>query len=241
MKARAELAVECDARGRSVVRVLRSASPLTMVPARHTDHAVVRLVGSAAGPLGGDDLGLTVRVGPGARLTLVGIAATLALPGPHGLPSHATVRIEAGEDACVDYLPEPTVVTARARHHATLTVTLAAGAHLRTREVLVLGRTGERPGSLTTRLDVTRAGHPLLRQTLTVGDPALDASAAFLAGSRVLASELSTSDTRATGSGEWWSRTRLAEGGTLTTALADDAVTALARLDGERVASAPPG
>jgi urease accessory protein len=59
----------------------------------------------------------------------------------------------------------------------------------------------------------------VLRQTLAV-------TPEVLLGKRVLATEVSTADDRDTGSGPWWSRTRLAAGGTLTTALADDAVTA---------------
>lgn len=229
MKAKAHLEIERDATGRSVVRVLRSAAPLKLMPARTNGSALVHLVNSAAAPLGGDELSLTVRVGPGACLTLTGIAATVALPGP-GETSRSTVHLELAEGATVEYLPEPTVITTRARHESLLSASLAADAHLRTREILVLGRTGERPGLLDTMLNVTRAGHPILRQHLTIGDPTLDASAAYLAGKRVLATELSTSDTRATASGEWWSRTPLAAGGNLTTALADDAVTALRHL-----------
>lgn len=221
MKAHAHLAVERDAAGRSVVRTLRSASPLTLIPVR--GEPVVHLVNSAASPLGGDDLTLTVHVGPRACLTLTGIAATVALPGLHGEKSRSTVHIELDEGATMAYLPEPTVITRRARHESILTVTLAAGARLRARETLVLGRANELPGELTTRLDVTREGRPVLRQQLTV-------TADVLMGKRVLATELSTSDTGDTASGEWWSRTRLAAGGTLTTALADDAVTALRHL-----------
>lgn len=221
MKAHAQLTVERDAAGRSVVRTLRSASPLTLIPVR--GEPVVHLVNSAASPLGGDDLTLTVRVGPRARLTLTGIAATVALPGLHGEKSRSAVHIELAEGATMAYLPEPTVITRRARHESILTVTLAAGAQLRARETLVLGRANELPGELTTRLDVTREGRPVLRQQLAV-------TADVLMGKRVLATELSTSDTGDTASGEWWSRTRLAAGGTLTTALAADAVTALHHL-----------
>jgi urease accessory protein len=120
----------------------------------------------------------------------------------------------------VSYLPEPTVITRRARHESVLTVTLAEGAHLHTRETLVLGRANELPGELTTTITITRCGRPVLRQSLPV---TLDT----LLGKRVLVTELSTSDTRGTASGPGWARTRLAAGGTLTTALADDAVTAL--------------
>jgi urease accessory protein len=221
VKAHAQLAVELDAAGRSVVRTLRSAAPLTLIPVR--GEPVVHLVNSAASPLGGDELTLTVRVGPYACLTLSGIAATVALPGPHGESSRTTVHLELGEGATVAYLPEPTVITRRARHESVLTVTLAEGAHLRTRETLVLGRANETPGELTTTLHVTRDGRPVLRQQLTV-------TRETLMGKRVLATELSTGDTTETASGPWWSRTRLAAGGTLTTALADDVVTALREL-----------
>lgn len=217
MKAQALLEVERDAAGRSVVRTLRCAAPLTLVPAR--GRPLAHLVNSAAAPLGGDELLLTVRVGPGASFTLTGIAATVALPGPHGGPSRSTVHLELADGATVEYLPEPTVVTRRADHTSVLRVTLGDGAHLRMRETLVLGRHNERPGHLTTAWHVTRAGRPVLRQELAV-------TPETLLGKRVLATELSTSDTREVASGDWWSRTRLAAGGTLTTALADDAVTA---------------
>jgi urease accessory protein len=217
VKAEALLEVE---RG-GVVRTLRSASPLTLIPVR--GRPVVHLVNSAASPLGGDDLTLTVRLGPGADLTLTGIAATVALPGPHGEPSLTTVNLELADGARLVYLPEPTVITRRARHTAVLVARLGGGAHLHTRETVVLGRDGELPGNLTTVMHVIRDGLPVLRQTLAV-------TREVLLGKRVLATELSTSDDRDTASGEWWSRTRLAAGGTLTTSLADDAVTASRQL-----------
>lgn len=221
MKAHAQLTVERDTAGRSVVRTLRSAAPLTLIPVR--GQPLVHLVNSAASPLGGDELTLTVHVGPHACLTLTGIAATVALPGPHGEKSRTTIHLELADGATLDYLPEPTVITRRARHESVLTVALAEGAHLHTREVLVLGRANEPAGELTTALHVTRAGRPVLRQHLVV-------SRETLMGKRILATELSTGDTREPASGEWWSRTRLAAGGTLVTALADDAVTALREL-----------
>jgi urease accessory protein len=132
------------------------------------------------------------------------------------------------ERAAVAYLPEPTVVTGRARHEAHLHAELAASATLRCREVLVLGRAGERPGRLSTATHVLRDGCALLRQRLEIGDPALDASAACLAGRRVLATEILIDDRIAPpAGGDWWSRTPLAAGGSLATVLADDAVTAL--------------
>lgn len=234
MRARARLAVELVG-GHSVVRLLRSMPPLTLVPARtNGPSATVRIVGSAAGPLGGDDLELSVHIGPGARLTLAGIAATLALPGPQGEPSRSTVRIDLADNAQVDYLPEPTVITARANHHAVLDATLAAGAELHCREMLVLGRTGERPGRLAVTTNVTRDGHAVLRQRLDIGDSTMDANLTTLAGKRVLATELHLDSVRReSASGEWWSASPLAAGGTMVTALTDDAVTASRLLDAQ--------
>ncbi|HEV7975273.1 urease accessory protein UreD [Amycolatopsis sp.] len=234
MKAHALLVAECDDTGHTTLSELRSMAPLTLFPKRRGGSvAIVHLVNSATSPLGGDELRLTVRIGPGARVRLSGVAATIVLPGQHGERSLSIVDIKIGAGGELEYLPEPVVVTARARHFAELYASLAPDAKLRTREVLVLGRTGERPGRMTTSQHVVRGGIPLLRQTLEIGDPALDASVAHLAGRRVLATELVIDDSvkAEAASGDWWSRTPLAGGGTLTTALAHDAVEAHSNLD----------
>ncbi|MEV4056652.1 urease accessory protein UreD [Amycolatopsis sp. NPDC049688] len=228
MKAHARLTA-CFDGSRTVLRELRSMAPLTLFPRRgRGPAAVVHLVNSATSPLGGDDLLLSVRVGPGASLRLSGVAATLALPGLHGEASLSTVDVVVEPGGSLEYLPEPTVVTARARHSAVFRAVLAPDAYLHTREVLVLGRAGEKPGSLTTALSVTRGSVPVLRQTLSVGDAGLDGSLAVLAGRRVLATDLVVGGPELpAASGEWWSRTPLAAGGTLVTSLAPDAVTAM--------------
>ncbi|KZB87307.1 urease accessory protein UreD [Amycolatopsis regifaucium] len=232
MKAHARLAA-CFEGGRTVLRELRSMAPLTLLPKRGTGAtAIVHLVNSATSPLGGDELKLTIRVGPGASLRISGVAATIALPGLHGEGSSSLVDIEVGEGGSLEYLPEPTVVTARARHSAVFKASLASGAYLHTREVLVLGRAGERPGSLVTTQHVTRDECPVLRQTLEIGDSTLDSSLAHLAGRRVLATDLVVGGPElSAASGDWWSRTPLAAGGILTTSLAPDAVTALKPLE----------
>ncbi|WP_410564342.1 urease accessory protein UreD [Amycolatopsis sp. cmx-4-61] len=228
MKAHARLTA-CFDGSRTVLRELRSMAPLTLFPRRGSGAtAVVHLVNSATSPLGGDDLLLSIHVGPGASLRVSGVAATLALPGLHGEVSLSTVDVVVESGGALEYLPEPTVVTARARHRAVFRASLASDAYLHTREVLVLGRAGESPGSLVTTSDVVRAGTPVLRQTLPVGDSALDGSLAVLAGRRVLATDLEVGGPeRPAASGEWWSRSPLAAGGTLVTSLAPDAVTAM--------------
>lgn len=221
MKAHARLTA-CSDGTRTVLRELHSMAPLTLFPRRgRGPGATVHLVNSATSPLGGDDLRLTVRVGPGARLHLAGVAATLALPGLHGEPSESVVDIEIEAGGSLEYLPGPVVVTARARHAAHLRASLVADAYLHTREVLVLGRAGEEAGSYTASQDITRDGAPILRQTLTAPDPSL----AVLACRRVLTTDLVIGgpDLPAA-SGDWWARTPLAGGGTLTTSLGEDAL-----------------
>jgi urease accessory protein len=230
MKAHARLTA-CFDGSRTVLPELRSMAPLTLFPQRGAGPGVVvHLVNSATAPLGGDELRLTVRVGPGASLRLAGIAATLLLPGPHDATSSAVVDISVAEGGSLEYLPEPTVVTAGANHTAELRGDIAG--YLHARETLVLGREGENPGRLTTTQHLTRGPTPLLRNTLTIGDPRLDASLAHLAGHRVLATALTIGGpARDPTAGPWWSRTPLAAGGALATALAPDAVTARARLE----------
>ncbi|MFI6101742.1 urease accessory protein UreD [Lentzea sp. NPDC051213] len=225
------MVVSLDSHGNSVVRVLRSQSPLTLVPHRRVGPvALVRLVSSVTAPLGGDSLCLTVEVGPGASLELRGVAATLLLPGSSGAESSSVVRFLV--EGSVRYLPEPTVVTGRAHHTAVVEAELDSHAELRTREVLVLGRTGEAAGALSTSVRATRCGKPLLHQQLVVGSPPVDSSPAGLAGKRVIGTELVLDAVpRAADGGEWWNVVPLAAGGTLATALGDDVVTVTRVLD----------
>lgn len=238
MLARARIVVEWD-RGRSVVRELRSQPPLSLVPMRGTAAArspiaTVHMVGSATTPLGGDDVELDVVVGPGADLVLTGVAATVALPGPgSSATSRLAVRLRVGDGAGLQYVPEPTVVTRRADHHTELHVELGAEARLRCREVLVAGRSAEASGRYRghTRV-IDAAGRPLLAQEQELGDPTLHASAAHLAGRRVLGTEVLVwgADPSTGSAGDWWSLTPLAGRGSLATAVGTDAVTATRNL-----------
>ena len=234
MRSRARLVVERGECG-SVVRELRSQAPVKLVPRRSrpaSDPLVVHLVNSATTPLGGDDIDLTVQVGPGARLSLRGTAATLALPGQPGQASRARVHLEVAEGGSIDYLPQATVITAGADHRAELSVDLATDARARCRDVLVLGRFEETAGRLITSTHAVRAGIPLLRQDIDLGNPLLRSCSSGLAGARVLATELlaTDQDPQTATSGPWWSLSPLAAGGAVASALAPDAITAEQRL-----------
>jgi urease accessory protein len=162
----------------------RDDSPIVLRP---TGPDQVRLVQAAGGPLGGDELALAVTVDAGARLRLGSVAATVAQPGPAGDPSRWRVDLDLGPDADLRWTPEPTVVCAGADHRTELHATVAAGARLVVREVVLLGRSGEPGGRYRGRLAVDVAGEPLLRNESVVDglDPELSGPAGT-GGHRVL-------------------------------------------------------
>jgi urease accessory protein len=233
VRSRARVVVERGSDGRTVVRELRSQPPLALLPQRGavagcSPATTVHMVGSATSPLGGDDMGLDVEVGPGADLVLTGVAATLALPGQAGRPSRLVVRLRVADGARLQFLPEPTVVTQRADHHGELHVQLGAGSWLRCREVLVAGRSGEPSGRFRGLVRVQDGTHPLLVQEQELGETELQGSAAHLAGRRVLGTEVLVwgADPAGAVAGDWWSLSPLPGRGCLATAVGGDAVAA---------------
>ena len=98
-------------------------------------------------------------------------AATIALRGATTDPATYDVRLTAGEDASLNWLPQPLISTRGSTLHQTYTVELASTARLVLREEQLLGRTLEPPGHLTTRLTVRRAGRLLLDQHTAYGGP----------------------------------------------------------------------
>lgn len=131
--------------------------------------ARVCLAGGSAGPLGGDALRCSVDLGPGARLEVHGVAASVALPGPNGRESSLEILARVGEGGTLLWAPRPLIATRGARHRTVARVELAADARLVWRDELILGRDGEEPGSVSTRLRVLRAGRVLLDREIAIG------------------------------------------------------------------------
>ena len=138
------------------------------------------LVGTAAGPLAGDDLSIRLELRAGARATLRAAGASLAQGGAAAL----SIRADLAERADLIADPGPLVLCRGSRVDVRLELALGAGAAVDWRELIVLGRIGEPPGQATLRWDVTRRGRPVLRQFA-----ALD-RAGLTAGRRVLACAL---------------------------------------------------
>jgi urease accessory protein len=225
---------------------MRSAVPLVL---RRTPEAVY-LVGAAGGPLGGDLLALRISVLAGAFLRLRTAAASIALPGLDDAESRLTVTASVEPGGRLEYLPEPLVVSSRARHVSDFRVTLAEGASLVLRDELILGRHGEPGGSACTSLCVSYGGRPLLRQALSVsGCDEAALGPAVLAGHRAVGSLLTAGSSVSRPPSPLSSLSMggsrppsplatsravmpLSGPGVLVTALADDAVSLRRRLEG---------
>ncbi|MBO8191983.1 urease accessory protein UreD [Streptomyces oryzae] len=175
VSARARIAAEPDGRGGTALPLLSGAGPVALRRTRSADPAAARvtLVGAMSAPLGGDRLAVETRVAAGAALRVDGSAATLALPGRTGEPARYDVRLEVGEEGRLHWLPEPLISVRGSELRQRVSAELAPGARLVVRDEQVLGRTGEGPGRLSSRLTVRRGGRPLLDQQLDFGPGAL--------------------------------------------------------------------
>ncbi|MFI5527141.1 urease accessory protein UreD [Kitasatospora sp. NPDC051853] len=169
------ITAEPDGRGGTALPVLAGAGPIAVrrtlgaAPGAH-----VVLVGAMAAPLGGDRLAVRATVRPGAALHVTSAAATVSLPGREGGQAYYAVELTVGEDALLDWRPEPVVAASGSHLVLTTVVELAAGARLRYREEQVLGRAhdwnrGAPPGRLTSRLTVRQAGRTVLDQQTDLG------------------------------------------------------------------------
>jgi urease accessory protein len=184
--------------------------------ARRTGPRTVHLIGTAATPLGGDELDIAIVVAPGAELVVRSVAATLALPGAATPLSSGRWHLEVGSGGALDFDPEPMIVAGGARHRTVTTIRLASGARLRVRERVQVGRAGEDGGEWQGDLIADVDDMPLLRHRLALGagTPADDA----LSAPRALESELVYPDERAAATtGLTQTRLPLAAGGSLFT------------------------
>ncbi|MEV5610102.1 urease accessory protein UreD [Streptomyces sp. NPDC052225] len=190
VRSTARVAARGDGRGGTALPVLESEGSLALrrTRAATAPEARVLLVGAMSGPLGGDHFTVEADVDPGAHLHLGSVAATLALPGQAEGEARYDVRIRVAEGARLDWLPEQLISAGGSDLRVTTRAEVAPGARLVLREEQVLGRVGEQPGRLTSRLTVYLDGRPLLDQELACGPGAPGGwdGPAVLAGHRAL-------------------------------------------------------
>ncbi len=198
---RAELELGFERRGpRSVLATRRHDGPLAVQKTFHPEgedicHALV--LHPPAGIAGGDELDIAVRAGENAN-------ALLATPGAgkwyrsSGDRALQRIRFDIGADACLEWLPQETIVYDGALAGMLTEVRLAAGARYLGWEVLCLGRTGS--GERFTRGEcrlctrIEREDQPLFNERGRIeGGSALLDSPAGLAGQPVCGTLLAVS------------------------------------------------
>lgn len=159
VRATARIVARADGRGGTALPVLDGDGPLALRRIRaHGDEARVMLVGAMSGPLGGDHFTVEAEVAQGARLHLASAAATIALPGQAKGEARYDVRIAVADGGELRWLPEQLICAQGSELYVATRVDLAPGARLVFREEQVLGRSGEEPGRLGSRLTVRVGG-----------------------------------------------------------------------------------
>ncbi|WTO38607.1 urease accessory protein UreD [Streptomyces achromogenes] len=240
VRARARIVARADGRGGTALPVLDGEGPLAPRRTRATGSwAKVVLVGAMSGPLGGDRFTLDARVEEGARLHVGSAAATLALPGQTKGEARYDVRLDVADGAELRWLPEQLISADGSDLYVTTRAELGAGARLVLREEQVLGRTGEQPGRLTSRLTVRVAGRTVLDQELSCGPGAPGGwdGPAVLAGHRavgqmvVVRPEFAAAPPPARMLGEYAALVPLAGPAALVSAVAPDALSLRRTLD----------
>lgn len=220
------------------------AAPVAWRPTR----GCVYMVGTAASPVGDDDVSIRVEVREGAALAVRSVAACVAWAGRS---SENRIEVVVGDRAVLDWSLEPLIATAACDHRQAVRIRLRGSAQVRWREEILLGRSGEDPGRLHARLDVTRDGRAVLRHSLSVdrrcGRPDPSASPAVLGSARafglVLVAERPGAGTGSPceGAGTGWSVNHLDEPGVLIQAVGPDIETLRRRMAEARGPLVPPG
>lgn len=174
MRAGARLDVDPGAGAGAAHLRWRSVPPVVLRP---TGADRVHLVHAAGGPLGGDDLALTLRLGAAGPLRVRSAGATVVQSGP--APARWSVTADIADGALLDWAPEPTVVCDGAELRSDIRLTVHRGGAAIVREEVVLGRAGQRGGRYRGGLCVAVDGEPVLAHTLLLdgADPALSGPA----------------------------------------------------------------
>ncbi|MFF7644982.1 urease accessory protein UreD [Streptomyces canus] len=237
-----------DGRGGTALPVLESDGPLALRRTRGSGaESRVMLVGAMSGPLGGDHFTVAADVRKGARLRVGSAAATIALPGQTKGEARYDVRLTVADGGELRWLPEQLISAGGSDLYVGTRIDLGAAARLVLREEQVLGRVGEEPGRLTSRLVLRVAGRTVLDQQLACGPGAPGGwdGPAVLAGHRavgqllVVRPEFADEPVSAQVLGEGAAVVPLAGPAALVTAVAPDALLLRRVLDAALAALAP--
>ncbi|MDT0486630.1 urease accessory protein UreD [Streptomyces doebereineriae] len=170
VRATARIVARDDGRGGTALPVLESDGPLALRRTRGSGAETrVMLVGAMSGPLGGDHFTVEADIREGARLRLGSAAATIALPGQTKGEARYDVRLTVADGGELHWLPEQLISAGGSDLCVTTRIDLGATSRLVLREEQVLGRAGEEPGRLSSRLVLRVVGRTVLDQELACG------------------------------------------------------------------------
>jgi urease accessory protein len=131
-------------------------------------------------------LSVRIELGPGARLELIEVAATIAQHGRGGPHARLETTVHAAEKAALVWDAKPLVLCEGCAVERAIAVDLASGATALLRDTVVLGRAAEEPGALGTSTVVTYGGAPLHHEALDTADLELLRSPAVAGDAHVL-------------------------------------------------------
>lgn len=212
------------------------------------DGTTLWMVGSAACPVGDDDITVDLHVGEGVTATVRNVAATLVYAA-RGEGTRITTRLHVASGATLTWRPEPVIVTARARHRATLVADVATGGTLVADEIVVFGRSDEEAGPYVAETDLRLDGAPICLSSFDTATPGWSGPGGT-AGAKVVGTRVAIAPTSNHGDGEDDGAgaapvdlstvvLRPEAGGALVTTLAPDPEQARAQLDAAWPAPVP--
>ena len=122
------------------------------------------LLHSAGGMVGGDRLSYKIDLSPNSR-ALITTAAATKIYRSQGEISHQQIQIDIGANACLEWLPQETIIFNQAKYQQDIRVNLAPGATFCAWDLVRLGRSASQEtftqGYWQNVLEVWRAGKPL--------------------------------------------------------------------------------
>jgi urease accessory protein len=133
--------------------------------------ASVAIIAGSALLVDGDHVSCRVRVGAGCRLELEDVGGTVAY-GSTGRRSSWTIHIEVAAGGSLVWHTMPFVAADASHVTRTTVIRLARGASALLRETLVLGRHGERGGTIRANSEVVDERGTLLREDIVLSGEA---------------------------------------------------------------------